>query len=79
MNLTKKFLNRVLAIVLSVLMIVAIFPMGAFASDDAKFATVSTFTGGTVENNNTEEVKVLVEETTLEWVEGNEQRAEGWN
>ncbi len=78
MNLTKKFLNRVLAIVLSVLMIVAIFPMGAFASDDAKFATVSTFTGGTVENNNTEEVKVLVEETTLEWVEGNEQRAEGW-
>ena len=77
----KTMFDRVLAVMLSVLMIVALLPVsviGVAAEANSTYATVSTFTGGTITNNGTANVEVLVENTTLAWVEGNELRAEGW-
>lgn len=79
MNYTKrKLLDRVLAMVLTVMMVVAVLPMNVFALENTDYATVTTYTGGVVKNNGTADVEVVVEETTLQWVEGNSQRAEGW-
>ena len=77
----KSMFDRIMATVLSILMIVALVPvnvMGVDADADAAYGTVSTYTGGTITNNGTANVEVLVEETTLQWVEANALRAEGW-
>ncbi len=82
MTYTKKQFERVMSAMLAVLMIAALLPVGAFGIEieatSSGYGTVSTYTGGNVINNGTANVQVVVEETTLEWVEGNELRAEGW-
>ena len=80
MSQARSKLDRVLALALSVIMIFAMLPVNSvFAIDVTEdYANVSTFTGGTVTGNGTETVEVLVEETTLNWVEGNSLRSEGW-
>ena len=80
MSQKRKSLDRVLAFVLSVIMVVAMFPVRpAFAIGITEdYASVTTLTGGTVNGNETENVEVLVEETALNWVEANSLRSEGW-
>jgi len=74
----KKFLDRVLAMFLTVMMVIAMLPMNVFALENTQYATVTTYTGGEIKNNGTANVEVVVEETTLNWVEANALRAEGW-
>lgn len=74
----KKFLDRVLAMVLTVMMVIAMMPMNVFALENAQYATVTTLTGGEVKNNGTANVEVVIEEATLQWVAGNSTRSEGW-
>ena len=77
----KSMFDRVLAVMLSILMVVALMPVsviGVAAEANSTYATVSTYTGGTITGNGTANVEVLVENTTLAWVEGNALRAEGW-
>ena len=77
----KTMFDRVLSALLAVIMVVAMMPtsmVGVAAEVDAAFGTVTTLTGGTVTNNGTANVEVLVENTTLQWVEANALRAEGW-
>ena len=73
MSQTRKTLDRVLALALSVIMIVAMLPVhtvfAVAVTED--YASVTTFTGGTVNGNQTENVEVLIEETSLNWVEAN--------
>lgn len=80
MSQTRKTLDRVLALALSVIMIVAMLPVhtvfAVAVTED--YASVTTFTGGTVNGNQTENVEVLIEETSLNWVEANSLRSEGW-
>ncbi len=77
----KSMFDRVLAVMLSVLMVAALLPVsmiGVAVEETSTYATVSIFTSGTITNNGTANVEVLVENTTLAWVEGNALRAEGW-
>ena len=77
----KTMFDRVLAVMLSILMVVALMPVsviGVAAEANSTYAIVSTYTGGTITGNGTANVEVLVENTTLAWVEGNALRAEGW-
>lgn len=77
----KSMFDRVLAVMLSILMVIALLPVsviGVAAEANSTYATVSTYTGGTITGNGTANVEVLVENTTLAWVEGNALRAEGW-
>lgn len=80
MSQKRKSLDRVLALALSVIMIVAMLPVHTVfamgATED--YASVTTLTGGTVNGNQTENVEVLIEETSLNWVEANSLRSEGW-
>lgn len=80
MSKTKKSINRLLAVVLSVTIFVAMLPIYSVlaATTQEDFAAVTTFTGGTVNGNKTANVEVIVEETQLTWVEANDTRAEGW-
>ncbi len=71
--------NRMIALALSIIMVLGMFPVNAaFAADAGNYATVSTYTDGTVTGNGTANVEVLIENTTLQWVAGNDLRAEGW-
>ena len=73
-----KVRDRVLAVILTVMMIVAAIPVHAHASEPVGYATVETYTGGTVTGNGTANVEVVIEETTLQHVEANDLRAAGW-
>ena len=70
-------LKRVIAMVFVVIMMISTIPTNVFAFVDS-YADVTTLTGGTVNNNDTANVEVIVEETTLQWVEANSLRTEGW-
>ncbi|MBE6640906.1 MAG: hypothetical protein E7619_04895 [Ruminococcaceae bacterium] len=73
--------DRLLAVILSLLLAVSLFPAGAItvtAAETIGYGHVETVIGGTVENNGTAEIDVVITETTLQWVEGNDERAEGW-
>ena len=73
--------KRTLAALLCVLMVLGMIPADvawAETADPTRFATVTTYTGGEVTGNGTSDVTVTVTETSLNWVEGNDLRAEGW-
>lgn len=80
MSRTKtKTLDRILSFALALMMIMAMVPVNAIAAEEnSSYGTVTTYTGGTVTNNGTANVEVLVEQTTLQWVEKNSLRNEGW-
>ena len=73
--------KRTLAALLCVLLVLGMIPTDiawAETADPTRFATVSTYTGGEIEGNGTSGVTVAVTQTSLNWVEGNSLRAEGW-
>ncbi len=76
-----KKINRMLSFILSLIIITALIPvdmMMAKEKENSSYGTVYTYTGGTITGNGTENISVLIEETTLEWVEAAADRSEGW-
>lgn len=69
----RKLIDRVMAVISSFLMVIAMFPVNVHAvgstepSGDPGYATVTAITGGTVEGSGTADVKVTVTETELTW------------
>ena len=69
----RKLINRVMAVISSFLMVIAMFPVNVHAVGsteplgDPGYATVTAITGGTVEGSGTADVKVTVTETELTW------------
>lgn len=66
----RKLIDRVMAVISSFLMVIALFPVNVHAVDDPNqplYATVTAITGGTVEGSGTADVKVTVTEADLSW------------
>ncbi|MBR2406459.1 MAG: hypothetical protein IKB04_05400 [Clostridia bacterium] len=76
----RRSFDRLVAIALAILLVIAMIPANVFASTSTDYGTVTTFTGGTVADEDPSKVSVLVEETTLQWVDADAglNRAAGW-
>ncbi len=81
-RINKTALERVLAIVLVVLMLVAIVPLpNKLAHAASGYADVTSLSGGEVKNSGSEKVEVTISEATLEWApadESIERYQDGW-
>ena len=82
MKIVNSLGNRLVAWALSIVMVLGMFPVGTVtAVGDAGCGNVYTLTGGFVKGNGTENVEVLIEETTLQWSAANQtigRYQDGW-
>lgn len=70
--------KRVLALILTIVMVFGMMPTNVIAVESSAYATVSTYTGGTVTGDGTEAVTVTITDTTLEWSAETATHAAGW-